>query len=77
MSPDIDKVIKWFNTLSYPTQDKRIEQLDETVHDLYSNLASAVNNAGLEEQLKFVFEQCGDKAWTVLGQTWDEWRFRS
>jgi hypothetical protein len=74
---DIDKVIKWFETLSYPTQDKRVEQLDETIQDLHGNLASVVNNAGVAEQVKFVFEQCGDKAWEVFGQTWDEWEFKT
>ena len=63
---DIDKVLSWFNTLSYPKQDNVVERLDETVHELYGNLASAVNNVGIEAQLKFIFEQCGDQAWDWL-----------
>lgn len=75
--PGVAKVIRWFESLSYPTQDKRVEQLDETIHELFATQASAVNNAGIAEQVKFVFEECGDKAWNVLGETWDEWEFKA
>ena len=35
------------------------EQLDEFVHDEYSQLASAVNNEGRETQLAFLIERWG------------------
>lgn len=73
--PDVDKVMKWFQTLSPEKADILIEQLDETIHELFATQAEAVNNAGIEEQVKTVFEQCGDRAWDVLGATWDEWEF--
>lgn len=73
---DIEKVLKWFDTLSYPKQDNVVECLDETIHKLYGNLASAVNNAGVEAQLKFIFQQCGEKAWDELGRALDEWEFK-
>jgi len=54
-----------------------VERFDETVHELYGNLASAVNNVGIEAQLKFIFEQCGDQAWDWLGCALGEWEFKS
>ena len=63
------------------TPDETIEDReryqDETVHELYGNLASAVNNVGIEAQLKFIFEQCGDQAWDWLGCALDKWEFKS
>ena len=73
---DIDKVLVWFDKPPNSKQDKVIERLDESVHGLYSVLASAVNNAGIEEQIRFIFEQCGDKAWLELGRALDEWEFK-
>lgn len=35
------------------------EDLDELVHDLASNPASAINNAGLEEQFAYIYESGG------------------
>lgn len=69
------KVMKWFAALPPDKTDDLIERLDETIHELFATQASAVNNAGIEEQVKCVFEQCGNKAWRVLGETWDEWEF--
>ena len=72
---DIDKVERWFLSLDEADQGEAQESLDETVHDLYANLASLINNSALREQIEFVFEQCGDKAWDVFGRTWDKWEW--
>jgi hypothetical protein len=38
------------------------EALDDIVHDLASQPASAINNGGLDEQIRYIVAQCGDGA---------------
>jgi hypothetical protein len=38
------------------------EDLDETVHDLANNIAADINNAGLEDQLRYLFNEWGGEA---------------
>lgn len=45
-------------------QERNVSEscLDELVHELASAPASEINNGGFENQVKFIFEQLGDKA---------------
>ena len=36
------------------------EDLDDTIHDLYSDTASHINNGGIEAQAKAIIESLGD-----------------
>jgi len=38
------------------------EALDDLVHDLASQIGSSINNGGLDSQIEFISEQCGDFA---------------
>lgn len=38
------------------------EDLDELVHEVYSGYATAVNNAGTDDQLEFLRQELGDSA---------------
>jgi len=38
------------------------EALDDIVHDLASQSASAINNGGLDEQICYIVNLCGDSA---------------
>lgn len=46
----IEAVMKRFNSSDF----------DDHIHELKSKEASAINNAGPEEQLKYLIEQCGE-----------------
>lgn len=76
LEENINKVERWLISLDRTEHIKAQEALDETVHDLYDNLASQINNQGAHDQIKFVFEQCGDKAWDEFGRTWDQWEWK-
>lgn len=42
------------------------ETLDELVHELASRPASGVNNGGLDEQIAYIFDQCGSFAMQTI-----------
>jgi len=37
------------------------ENLDEMVHEIHSEFASAINNQGVDRQLEFLRDELGDK----------------
>lgn len=45
--------------------------LDELVHELATQPASEINNGGFEDQVKFIFEQLGDKAAAAIREELD------
>ena len=40
------------------------EDLDETVHDLANSIAADINNAGLDDQLRYLLDEWGGEAVT-------------
>lgn len=46
-------------TIKNPSEDVT-SAIDGAVHDLFSKRASAVNNGGVQEQLKFLVEELGE-----------------
>jgi hypothetical protein len=48
--------------------EKGIESanLDDTVHDAASSLASSANNEGIDGQLEFLMEKCGWSSEDIL-----------
>lgn len=40
--------------------DRTPDHLDDTVHDTASSYASSINNAGVERQIAFLLDQCGE-----------------
>ena len=40
--------------------------LDDLVSDLASQIGSGINNDGVDRQIKFILEQCGDSTLKVL-----------
>ena len=47
------------------------EALDDIVHDLASQPASAINNGGLDEQVRYIVAQCGDQALVTVREALD------
>ncbi len=49
-------------------EEKGIESdvLDDEVHDVASHIGSNVNNGGLEAQIKFLLENCGEESVTNI-----------
>lgn len=54
--------------LSAYEEDELIELLDGIVHDAVSNEGSAINNGGLDAQLDYLVNECGETAKSLLEQ---------
>jgi len=52
-------------------EQAKCEALDDIVHDLASQPASAINNGGLDEQIRYIVAQCGDGALATVREALD------
>jgi len=52
----IDEIRDIFNAMP---EDRGAELLDDIVHDICSNMASAINNSGVDDQINFIKENLG------------------
>jgi hypothetical protein len=54
--PDVSDIVALAESMGLKPED-----LDDLVHDAISRRASAINNGGLDDQLAFLVEQCGQE----------------
>lgn len=57
----VQQYLKFFNALDADDHDDAQEALDGAIHDLFSEPASAKNNEGAEEQIRFILVEGGEE----------------
>jgi hypothetical protein len=56
----VQKYLKFFEALTPDDHDDAQEALDGAIHDLFSEPASAKNNEGAEEQIRYILLEGGE-----------------
>jgi len=63
---NIEAATKWLKNRFNCDEEEIIEHLDDFVHDLANQIASGVNNDGIDSQIEFIVEQCGERTTQTL-----------